>query len=905
MTTPKLLVLLLPSHGMEDLPDSPEEAEAEELLAAFACLSHPSAARVVNRPPFWDRADMPPTLHEGDVVLVPSSCDSWMEPTWVAENEAAGVKVIRGHQTLEQWFDAVSAAYGDPCCDDADREAFASVGLFRLLVERFARRMHNFDGVDEHRIFDAVRAAAEAVFPQTADQSDHDGDVDTASNQGDETAGADRSATITTLLSPAYDALLEYRELIHPLTPYLLDVVMLADADGDTLTELLAGLRPDENDQGPPRHVVNLMADVDCWTALLESHPALAETVTELWPKQSVDLLLGEAESCETRLEPPEMIGQRLQETRSWSRERFGRGPRVWARREYGLHPDLPALLKSAGYQGALHLTFDVGSYPETEDAKLTWQASDRTGIEAFSRLPVPAARATTFWQFPERLAESVEFDAAAAVMFVRWTDTDPWFFRCFRNASAAAEVFGRLTTFGEFLTEADGHSSVLKGKAREYFSAALAKRVALRTDDPLHSEVDRWQNYIASIGDNICGGLASILKRTAIETDPQQSLGQAIAGNGEPTGTMVFNPSPLERSVVVEVANKKLRTVVPAYGYSWVSDIATPTQGKKLVEDLTLRNEHFEIQISEKTGSLKRLMKYGRRGNFLSQHVARRNGELAADDYITAVADNVQVIEDTTVSAAIRTTGTLQTSENAEPVRVTQTFRVVRGQPWFDIVVDIDGPTIDDGNPWLQYDAVRFAWSTEFAGVSQSCGFSPTPAAADRMESPLFVEIDDDPLITILTHGRTFHRRDGRTLDSLIAVAGESRRQSRFSVAVGVRDPASLAIAAMTPVETHAVRTAKPSLENAWLASVDRRGVAILAISQEVNEDGEDRIVMRIQETNGAASTATIRLCRPVAEALARDLAGRLTDRLIIREGAIEVRLREHQMRDLVVKLA
>ena len=831
---------------------------------------------------------MPPALHDGDVVLVPRSCEGWMEPTWIPEVEANGVTVVTGKQTLEEWFDAISEAYGEPPCDPATRTAFAAVGVMRLFAERFARRMHDFDGVDDHRVHDAVRSAAEALVAQN-------GNGDTTSPE----------PNLRRLLSPCFDSMLEYRERINPLEPHLMDVVMLADDDGPALPKMLNSLQPADDDAGRfYPDVINLMADRPCWEKLLDAEPDLRDSVRRLWPERQVDLLIGENETCDTRLEPTEIIGERLRETRDWSISTFGRPPRVWARREYGLHPDLPSLLKSAGYEGALHLTFDIGSYPETEDAKATWQSPDRTGLEVFSRLPVPASRAATFWQFPERLAESVEMDAAGAVMFVRWTDAEPWWLQSFRWACSITPLFGQLTTFGTFLTEADGHSRLLNGKPREYFSAALAKRVALKSDDPLQQEVDRWTSYADSIRNRVFTGLSSALtKDVTDDADGLIALAAGIAGTAEQAGTMALNPFPIERSMVVQSGQKRHLLNVPAVGYAWVSDAAKEAQGRSLVEELTLRNEHFEIQISEKTGGLKRLMKYGRRGNFLSQHVARRIESSRDDDYLTVVADDVRVIENTPLTAAIQSTGKLLSDSGEQLATVTQTFQVVRGRPWFDVTVSIDGAPLNEGNPWLSYDAVRFAWATEFSSVSQSCGLCPTGASSDRMESPLFVEIDDDPVVTILTHGRTFHRRQGRTLDMLVGVAGESRRDVRFSVAVGVRDPAAVALAAMTPDDRLTIRTPKPSVESAWLVSIDRRGVVLLAMWSEVDADGESQHLMRIRETNGAASTTTIRLFRRVREVLARDLAGRLTDRLTIRDGAVEVRLREFQMRDLVVK--
>lgn len=911
MTADKKLILLLPSHGIEDLPDSPEEAEAEELLAVFACLAHPSAVSRVGRPPSWDRADMPPTVGDGDVILIPSGCESWMEPTWPAEAEDRGAHVVSGHQTFSDWFSAVTAAYGDDVWSETVAEAFGSVGLFRLFLERFARRMHDFDGVDESRLLDGLRNAAKNLL-HSSDGDDSDAD-EAGSEVEVEPASAPSPTDLVRLLGPCWDVLLEYRERIHPLDPALLEVLLLEPEQADDLATLLGASPSDDDPPGDSRCVdepvasvipLNLMADRPCWEKILDERPGLQDRVRDAWADRQCELLIGEDESFETRLEPTERIGEHLWSVVDWTRETFGRRPRVWARRDYGLHPDMPMLLKSCGYEGALHLTFDVGQFPELEEAKLTWQAADRTGIEAFSRLPLPAARAATFWQFPERLGESVEFDAAAAVMLIRWADSDPWWYRSFRFAAGATPVFGSYKTVGDFLADSEGHGAVLSPKAREYGSATLAKRAAKRTADPLSTERERWTTYVRESFASVAAGLRDLVLKgdgSGLSGAAAESLAMAVAGSGEATGHLVLNPTPRPRVALVSSPKGSRRVEAPPYGYAWVADDEPATGGRPLVDELTLQNEFFAVQIHEGTGGIKRIWQHNRRGNLLSEHVARRFGD-GDDDYDVARASSVRVVEQTPSAATIESISSW--GEDGETT-ITQRFRVVRGRPWLSINVLIDGPEPADGNPWFLYDAVRFAWASEAAAVSQSCDLTPSVASRDRLESPMFVEIDEEPVVTIATHGSTFHRRDYRKLDCLVSIHREQKRSAMFAIAIGERNPGAIALSSMLADDAFIVPTAKPRLPKAWLVSFDQSGVVILSIESSRGDDDEPRYRLRIRETNGTAGVVTMRLCRPAAEAFASDFAGRLTDRLMIRDGSVEVRLREFQMRDVLVKLA
>ena len=876
------VVLLLPGHGIEDLPLECEEDAADQLLSGFALLTHPALVAACGTAPGYDRADHPPPIRGGDVVIIPSPADDWLEPTFAEECRQAGASVLHGLHGLDAWSSAAAAAVDAPDVPVKGVHTFLALGLTRLMLMRLARRMHIFDELDELRWHTSLKTASEAW---------RDG----------ETAAAETS------LGQCFEQLLEFREQIHPVDPALIDGVLVeADAVDAVIAEL---------DAATPGAPPSLLGDLPTWTALAAASSGVAESVTRLWPQRAVELIVGDAETAaddasgdtETRLRPLEQTGQALCETARGIASLFGRPPRVWGRATYGLHPQLPQMLQATGFEAALHQTFDVGLYPDAEDASQLWQAPDRSRVQAMSRLPLPAGRAATVWQLPERLAETIEADAAAGLMLLRTAGgVTPWL-DLLKIAASVAPVLGRFQTAGEFLVETDSHASVLTPQAREYASASLARRAAADLPDPISRVADQWQKYLAGVRSHVCGGLADLIGRSPADPSVVEAAGSGaarlasrVSDAGTATAETLCNPLPME-AVALTASGPR---VVPPFGFLTVSDADRPSQPQpKIIDEGTvLRNELLELHLSRRTGGIQRLLLPGRRGNLLSQQLSRRLCDRPEGEYAAAVCEAIEPIEDRDGRAALRTRGTLEGTD----VRFTQTFRLGRARSWCEIDVELEGPPPLAGNPWVAYDAVRWAWAGEATPRSMSCDFDAFPCGRDRLESPLFVQIHDEPPVTLLFGGLPFHRfSSGRSLDTLLRVHGETRRTYTLGVGVGSSHPAELAVAAAAANDpAMRVRTAGGQRERAWLMQFDRAGVLALRVSRETGDDGSVKAVVRLRETDGSSRPVRVRLFRPVREGFARDLVGRLTDRLTVVDGAVDVRLRPHQMRDVVLTL-
>src|SRR5580698_1624037 len=90
------VVILFPGHGLEDFPTDLPDEKAAGLLNAFAVTWHPAVLAAVKSLPLEHRADVPPALPAGRLILVPPACDETVPTGWVEQARAEGATVITG-----------------------------------------------------------------------------------------------------------------------------------------------------------------------------------------------------------------------------------------------------------------------------------------------------------------------------------------------------------------------------------------------------------------------------------------------------------------------------------------------------------------------------------------------------------------------------------------------------------------------------------------------------------------------------------------------------------------------------------------------------------------------------------------------------------------------------------------
>ncbi|MBM81345.1 MAG: hypothetical protein CMJ78_12250 [Planctomycetaceae bacterium] len=650
------IIILIPSHSLEDFPTELGDDEASSLLNAFAIAWHPEFLADSETVPTWHRADDPPETFDDRLIIIPSACEDWMPSGWEERAAAEGATVVSG---LTERSEMLAAALGRdiPATDtkpaeDADHEPdtdntddtqeeieqdesatepvdedlvadFFSLGTCYLQMELLSRHMHHFTSMDEiHLQREAVAAAKAAVVNDR------------------ETAEAH--------LRACFETLAETRERFYPVDCYLIDLCLVApDFVNESLDRMLDDTRP-----------TNILLNGRDLEEIAEAHPETIQKMGEAWTQGTLDILGGDYDEVAAPLAPFESSLYDLKRGQALFRENFDRTPTTWARRRFGLNPQLPQLLQKSGYHSAMHFLLDDGIYPDTEDSKIRWEGCDGTVIDAISRLPLAADSVASYLRFPMRMAETMEQDHTAALMLARWPEVkSPWF-EDFARMHKYAPVLGRFITLNDFFEQTDTPGPLSSYRAHEYLTPFVLQNVARRLDNPISSftehivrrrrfDVACWQLRVANIlmGRDVDEGLAGdaedIIERASydcldedidlaansaaaeqtiadIEATAFQNLSKVILHGADPKpGYLVINPLSFTRRVVVDVPNvtsaiddvdcvkaqqiddqnKQLLVEVPGSGFAWIPCQSTDASAKKRKPPKTPLAEDFIVR--------------------------------------------------------------------------------------------------------------------------------------------------------------------------------------------------------------------------------------------------------------------------------------------------------------------
>ncbi|MFM8223143.1 MAG: hypothetical protein ACKOJF_29905, partial [Planctomycetaceae bacterium] len=286
---------------------------------------------------------------------------------------------------------------------------------------------------------------------------------------------------------------------------------------------------------------------------------------------------------------PVNSIVWQLQEAQRIAQRHLGQPARVWGRRRFGLFPLWPQVLKKSGFVGALHLALDDGFYPDQEYTKFRWEGSDRSSIDAISRIPLAADAATSYLRFPTRMAESMDHDHTAGVLFARWPQVESPFLEDLRRMHGYAHVLGRLVTLTHFFEQTDSATTTSNHAPREYLTPFLFQGVAREEANSLSrvsgriarrdaldraltlrnlaallagrtAEVDRGvelERRLELLAEEVSAADAAN-QATAVEAFAQEA-GEALSrlvlhGAGDRPGWLVFNTLGFARTAVVDL---------------------------------------------------------------------------------------------------------------------------------------------------------------------------------------------------------------------------------------------------------------------------------------------------------------------------------------------------------------
>jgi hypothetical protein len=397
-------------------------------LNGLAALWHPAALAGASGPPRLAS----PYDHEqpaaGHVYAVPETPPLFLPEDWDWRVREAGAVAFRATPdraaTLANLRDALhgfganlpeSAALLD--LDPGRAGPFHGVGLGLAHVEALYEAMSHDSLLSVPDLWKEVQEAVTALAGPDAD--------------------APRRA-----LQAAAERLLAAREVLYPVTIHVVDLCLPEEGRLEAAwPAALAGGLP-----------VNVLAPAALLGRLGHEQPARLAELRERLAADLADVCGGPYREREDALLPLESQLWNLVKGQAAYQELLGREVRVFARRRFGFHPQLPMLLQSAGISRAVLHAFDESVVPAPRSPVVSWASPDGKQVEAFARAPYPADSPSTFFHLTHYLHRTIMQDGSATLALLHRGKPDDPCYADWVELTRLAPVLGRWTTLSAYL---------------------------------------------------------------------------------------------------------------------------------------------------------------------------------------------------------------------------------------------------------------------------------------------------------------------------------------------------------------------------------------------------------------------------------------------------------------------
>ncbi|NLX95281.1 MAG: hypothetical protein GXY83_03805 [Rhodopirellula sp.] len=453
------LIILLPCYSIEDLPLEWSPEEAHELLSAWSAAYHPAAIASAGGIVRWVRAGDPPTDFTDKLILLPRCSEPRLPAGWLDQANDAGARLIRNRADRAEMIAALlDFLVPDLLPLDAGLTGdFLALGFCHLEVELLTRQLRYMSNLDTDRFQRETVAAAQRAM---------EGDREKARQH----------------IQSAFDLLTESREYYYPVEAHLLDWTLVAPTTlGESLRAELASSAPS-----------NVLLSAETLDVMAGEEPETLAALKAALEQGTAGIMGGEFRELELPLLTVEGMLRQLERGLETYERYLGRRPTIFARRRFGLHPALPAILRGMGFAGAAHFTLDDGRFPSGNQSKIRWEGTDKTVIDALARLPIDASRPGAFFKLPETLGGTMDLDHAATAVFAHWPGRASIWYDDLRRMAAYSPVLGRFALVDDYFDKTKNAGQSKKYTVDDYRSPYLRQAVAAGQADP----ISRWARY-------------------------------------------------------------------------------------------------------------------------------------------------------------------------------------------------------------------------------------------------------------------------------------------------------------------------------------------------------------------------------------------------------------------------
>ena len=446
--------VFLPCHTLDDFPTWLEEAEADDLLAAWTAAWHPALVAAVGAAPQWASIDLP--VPQGPLLgIVPTTWDD----RFAAQFDSActvGSAFVRRAVGVEQIERAAADRLGLPVGPLAGArwaDDFRAVGVAALLAGLLARRMRTHADLESTSFFTAVVAAARAVVAGR----DDDGEA---------------------ALREAFDALSATRARYYPVDSYVIDLVLVAAATrGAALVAAIDSPVP-----------VAVAASGESITEVFSAHPDAVAAVRAAVDAGRVELCSGPAADTPLDLATPESALHSFIRGREAFSALFNAPPASFARVAGGAIPLLPQLLAGCGVEGGIWTLFDGSPLPDVGGGMIRWQAGG-AAIDLLAAAPLDARSARTVLALHETLGDALDREHVAAVLFAHYAGTASRWHALVRRIGRWTNLLGTFVTPRELARRTTGAGTTVSLEP-DAFPPTLPRSTAAAGDDVITAAV-------------------------------------------------------------------------------------------------------------------------------------------------------------------------------------------------------------------------------------------------------------------------------------------------------------------------------------------------------------------------------------------------------------------------------
>lgn len=832
-TRPVGLVILVPHPGYEP-PSDLDEASARAIWSAITAPWHPAILSLLGQLPEIEPIDAPSPPEPGRLRVIPEGMSDRVPEDGDGTDAALAPFVARGDRLeivagLRDRLTGSGEGGGLPPEDGGRGDElagdFLALGTGWMWLRDLTAAMGHGDTLD-----------ADAFTRETL--------------QGARAWAAKDWSGASGRLRAAFELLTQARERFYPMDAYAIEICLLD---------------PSTPPQGLHRYVedhvaTTFLAPGMAIEALAKADPELIPAILRGVEGGWIDLIGGPYDEADEPLLPLESVFWRYRKGNEVYRQHFDdRGVETFARRRFGLYPQLPQIVQRFGFRFGLHTALDHGRFPIRSEAKRLWDAPDGSPLEVLNRVPLAGDRAASGLRLPWLLADSMNHDAAGTLVLAHWPEPVAGWVLDARRIASYSPLLARWVTVGDYFHYTDRPYETFRAKLDDYEYPYLRQSCGRPDSGPisrrarhhrLRARLDAASSLVALTtalagpGADKPSGISpaeELLERSChdeaesaiaeIERAGADRLAEILnAGEqaGRP-GFLVINPTRWSRRapVLLPYAAADLRpegplkaaqfledgtwgvVEVPAFGYAWVprdSDpsLPMPEIGKLAVRDRVLTNGLIEAEIDVQTGGIRSLRGAGEPSARLAQRlvVAGAIGIDGQPGTSAMIGEGFDVDYAGPALVQAIATGRIEGPGGRILARYRQRFRLWALRPVLEL--DIELSEIDPdwavragtADPWQHHLACRWAWSDPNASLRRTHFLGAFPTLSARPETPDAIEISArEARVTLGFGGLAHHQRHGARMLDTILLAGTESCR-QFSFAIALDNDQPHAVA-------------------------------------------------------------------------------------------------------------